>query len=716
MMLFRFRLISQSHLTVIIRLFVLLVINNHVAAQSIDSDLIYMPPANVIMTEGSQRVLSSSIDWNQPGEKTQSVLWSGCGAEYLTATDTLNPLFSGDKPNQYALTQIITSSQGRKLSTDLSVTVNPVSRTYQVTRPQHLSLGVGMSRPFESSVQWHDVNEKIEQVYWSGSGARYLNNPSLLNPVFTSVDLGEFILTQQIKSNLGQLVETEVKVTVHDLESSMNDVDAARFLQQATFGPSMTEIALLKEQGFKKWLLNQQAIPPSFHLPILVPKRNEKFRWEAWSKQSTYAPDQLRQRMAFALSEILTLSFRANNTLYNSPAAVTGYYDTLVKHALGSFESLLIDVTKQPAMGIFLTYKGNTSEGRPDENYAREIMQLFTIGTTLLNDDGTEIRDDDGNPIPAYTQATVEQFAKVFTGLCFAQPQGGHYCHRFTVRDTFHYPMRFWESKHDKSQKILLNGVVLPPNQSAEKDLSDAIQVLVSHSNTAPFISKQLIQRLVTSNPSKAYVKRVATVFKNSGADLGKVADAILLDPEARFSQHDNHFGKVREPLIKMTHLFRALDAPLPASKQFTFGNKTTFNDVFGQAPLYAPSVFNFFMPDYAQGEVTKANLVAPELQILSASQLIRTENQFRDILFDRPRVHYPSVNFTPLQSLYEQQGVEALLERIDLLFTSGLMSECMKATIRRQVSHMIEQKAEDSIIRNILAFVMQSPEFVIQR
>ncbi len=680
-----------------------------------NNGVVFSPPENLSLTIGERKGFNSSVNWNNPGETTHAVTWGGCGAEFLATTNELNPVFRADIPDNFFLTQTIESNQGKKLVSEVQVSVAKNQR-YDFVAPEDLYLSKGRSSTFQSDIQWKTTAEVTANVSWSGTGANYLSNLNTLNPTFNARLNGGYHLTQRIESTQGRIIETSVSIQVDDLSSPVSNIQASRFLQQATFGPSLSSIQSVKMDGYEQWIAKQIKMPPAYHVPVLIHKRNEKFRWEAWSKQSTYAPDQLRQRMAFALSEILTVSFRANTTLYNNPGAVTDYYDTLLKNGLGHFNELLYDVTRHPVMGIFLTYKGNTAFSRPDENYARELMQLFTIGLSRLNIDGTYQTDVQGERIPTYTQKDIEQLAKVFTGLCFAKPDRGKFCHRFAEGGTFHLPMVFWEDKHDRSQKIILDNFVVPANQTGEQDLRMVINYLALHPNTAPFISKQLIMRLVTSNPSADYVERVARVFKNSQGDLAQVAQAILLDSEARFGQHENSFGKIREPLIKLTHLFRALDAPLPASGQFTFGNKTLFNHFFGQAPLYAPSVFNFFMPDYAQGEVANAGLVAPELQLLNTSQLVVTENKFLDIIFDRPRVHYPTINLTGLQTLYDQQGVETLIERLNLLFTSGLMSECMKATIRRQIAHMKMQGAQDWIIKNVLAFVMQSPEFTVQR
>ncbi len=602
-------------------------------------------------------------------------------------------------------------------------------REYDYTKPDSATITQGESHTFSSSINWNNNDESTKSIQWTGSGTAHLNNTATLNPTFTGTSAGDFSLTQTIKSSQGKTIEATITMTVTadnggggggggggGNNGSVDDIQAARFLQQATFGPSMSEIAKVKQIGYEQWIDEQVALPVTTHSPILVQKRNEKWRWQAWSIQSTYAPDQLRQRMGFAFSEIMTISMKAVNALYNQQAGVVDYYDMLLENSLGNYRELLEDVTRHAAMGIYLTYLGNSAGERPDENYAREIMQLFSIGLVELNMDGTAKRDGSGNTIATYNQQTVEQFAKIFTGLCYSQPLNSRFCHPRPKGDTFSLPMKMWAEAHDKGEKRLLNGKVVPANQNAEKDLEDALDNLANHANTAPFISKLLIKRLVTSNPSPKYVERVAKIFSSTNGDLAAVAKAILLDSEARSGQNSNSFGKLREPLIKMTHLFRALDATMPMGDAYRFGDGQRFYEIFGQAPFYSPSVFNFFMPDFSPNSMKTQNLVAPEFQILSTSQLVITENMFNEFAMD-PAIHYPNIDVSSLVSLYDSGGIDALLGRINILFTSGLMSESMKSTIKTQATQLRSTSNDTEwAVRNIIAFVMQSPEFSIQR
>src|SRR5581483_6023648 len=311
--------------------------------------------------------------------------------------------------------------------------------------------------------------------------------------------------------------------------------DAARFLAQATFGPKMSEITALQSKGFDAWMNEQFALPVTAHVPYLEAVEaaaGDNFyqtqMMESFWKQSVTGQDQLRQRVSFALIEILVVSFNSN--LDSDQYAIASYVDTLNKDAFGNFRQLLEDVTLHPAMGRYLDHLQNDKEdpatGRnPNENYAREILQLFTIGLYKLHPDGSLMLDANGLPIPTYDQTVVEGFAHVFTGWSYGWfpvtennwkwPSVWKNGHAFWV-----VPMQLWPDHHSTSTKKLLNGVTLPAGQTAQKDLKDALDNIFNHPNVGPFIARQLIQRLVTSNPSPGYVYRVAQKFNNNGGGV----------------------------------------------------------------------------------------------------------------------------------------------------------------------------------------------------
>ncbi|MBL4631258.1 MAG: DUF1800 domain-containing protein [Paraglaciecola sp.] len=426
-----------------------------------------------------------------------------------------------------------------------------------------------------------------------------------------------------------------------DLDARLKD--AARLLNQASFGPSVASIEQVIDLGTQQWIDWQMGLPVSSQVDYLTSLQNtlsvedeisRMHRVEAWWDIALRGDDQLRQRVAFALSEIFVISEKSD--FFEEYFGIANYYDLLAIHAFGNYRELLEAVTLSPMMGMYLSMLGNEKPDserniRPDENYAREVMQLFSIGLVELNIDGSVKLDDEGHNIPTFDQATIEGFAHVYTGWNF----------NGTTQDTWWYwwdnydalnAMQAVQARHDTGTKTLLNGLELPANQSAELDLAQALDNIFQHENVGPFITKQLIQRLVTSNPSTEYIARVSGIFNDNGqgirGDLGAVVKAILMDDEARNGHINapNVFGKLREPILKATHLFRAFRAYSP-SDRYQQGYPDYF---FNQAPLAAPSVFNFFSPSFSPpGVIAEQGLVAPELQIITENYAIRTSNFF---------------------------------------------------------------------------------------
>lgn len=417
---------------------------------------------------------------------------------------------------------------------------------------------------------------------------------------------------------------------------------AFSFLNQASFGATEAESQRLIALGdstnaYGRWIDQQLQQPASLQLPhvqaafaaLPQPVQNigqlNADRVDIWFRNVVNGPDQLRQRVAFALSEIMVVS--QQSVLQAFPFALADYYDVLARNAFGDFRQLMEAVTLHPAMGLYLSMLGNQRPDtarniRPDENYARELMQLFTIGLVELNADGTPRRDVQSQTIPTYDQSIIEGFAHVYTGWNWAGAPGFGQA-RPTLQNQVQ-PMQAYAAQHDTGAKKILSypGAALtqvPPRSPADPaaDLRDALDNIFNHPNVGPFISKQLIQRLVTSNPSPAYVQRVANVFANDGSgrrgNLGAVVRALLLDAEARTPAAGAAAGKLKEPLLRVTQLWRAYGGRTESGR-FNVQNPTA---VTGQGPLQAPSVFNFFSPFHAPpGEIADQGLVAPELQI----------------------------------------------------------------------------------------------------
>jgi uncharacterized protein (DUF1800 family) len=450
-------------------------------------------------------------------------------------------------------------------------------------------------------------------------------------------------------------------------------------------------------RGFAGWIDDQIATPASRELPYLqsltLPPNtqlSQSDRLDAWYRNAVNGPDQLRQRVAFALSEIMVVSDQS--ALFNFPAALAYYYDLLAQNAFGNFRELMEIVTLNPSMGVYLSMLGNEKPDaarniRPDENYARELMQLFTVGLVELNPDGTPKLDGQGQPIPTYTQEIIEGFAHVYTGWTF----GGSVAFHQPSFD-FLRPMQAFPAYHDTGPKTLLRGVVIPAGQTPEKDLDDALDNIFNHPNVGPFIAKALIQRLTSSNPSPAYVQRVAARFDDNESgvrgDLGAVVRAILLDAEARAAPISDATGKLKEPLIRLIALWRAFDGKA-ASGRYLFDQPQVF---FGQAPLRSPSVFNFFGPDHQPaGEIADAGLFAPEMEIVNEYSATNMTNYLLFSIYLRNQATPGLVADDIYIDMSAEQQLaadpQAMVDRIVDRFTGGQTSDAVKAQAVAQAS-----------------------------
>ncbi len=557
-----------------------------------------------------------------------------------------------------------------------------------------------------------------------------------------------------------------------------HDADAARFLTQATFGPTFEDIAHLRAIGYQAWLDEQFARPLSTEVPYLdwvetlppTPEGNNNVtdhtRLETWTINALGTPDpsrgmavpgdQLRQRVAFALSEIFVVSSK-NGTLTYQPWALASWYDMLAANAFGNYRDLLEDATLHPAMGIYLTHMQNQKANaalniRPDENYAREVLQLFSIGLIRLNANGTPVLVG-GQPVATYNQATVRGFAAVLTGwnwnntgcgpttyVCCDENNYSN-CGRYGYNlPSWKLPMQPIEAFHDntRSKQLLdyagaaLPGGVLAPGGTAPVELDAALDNIFHHPNVGPFIGRRLIQRLVTSNPSPAYVQRVAAAFNNNGSgvrgDLKATVRAILLDPEARFGQwmYPSTFGKLREPLLKNTQLWRAMEASTESGRIETLNPYPQIEDWYGQGPLRSTSVFNFFQPDYAHsGEISNLGLYSPEFQILTDTTAVATNNRLFSLSFcwhsdggscwengHGATLYLDTARDAPLAA----SDPAALLDRYSLLLMSGQMSPFMHQTLLTRLNAITGGTRGRQRVQHALYLIFNSPEYSIQK
>ena len=514
-----------------------------------------------------------------------------------------------------------------------------------------------------------DPDDTVANVSFYQSGVRMIT--LTVAPYVYTVPLpnaGTYTFTAQATDNLGATA-TSAPVSVQANGGApppppTASVDIYRLLNQATFGFTQTEAARVQSMGIPAWIDDQftqpisgypdanytilslvttpactnvdpttkVALPPADPRNIcyrdnLTPTRVQRnFFTNAVSQ-----PDQLRQRVAWALSQILVISTVDHDLSIAYP--MTRYQNILFQNAFGNFETLLNQITLSPSMGYWLTMvnndKGNPATGRePNQNYAREIMQLFSIGLVELNLGGDPILDATGQPIPTYDQNTIAQFANIFTGWTYPKPGVAT-----TTKNPPDYevPMVTYLNGHETAAKVLLPGVNqnIPANQTALQDIQAAIHNIFMHPNVGPFIGQQLIQHLVTSNPSPAYVSRVATVFNNNGAgvrgDMQAVVKAILMDPEARGGAAPDTFGQLREPALMVTAILRALSVPTDGA------GLSARTGTLGQPIYSSPTVFNYYPIDYT---IPNTTLSGPEFGNHNSYTSVQRQNQVYSLVY----------------------------------------------------------------------------------
>ncbi len=543
------------------------------------------------------------------------------------------------------------------------------------------------------------------------------------------------------------------------LDLTPENKDASRFLQQSTFGASVQEILNVRAKGYDTWLAEQFNLPQTLHQDYLNAIRDTGQRiyvdktLESFWSHAIGGQDQLRQRVAFALSEIFVVS-QLGGGLDDQPWATASYLDMLGKNAFGNYRQLLEGATLHPAMGKYLDMLGNEKEdaitGRtPNENYAREVLQLFSIGLYQLNTDGSLKLDAQGKPIQTYDQDEVKGFARVFTGWNWGNNPvrtDGNWSFP-PYQYNWDKQMQAWPTRHSTGEKLVLNGVTISSGQTPEKDLQDALDNIFNHPNVGPFIGRQLIQRLVTSNPSPEYLTRVAAAFNNNGSgvrgDMKAVIKAILLDPEARSIprgrygvsrqgsrrsgsavQQSNqaaltnptNLGRLREPILRFTALLRAFNAQTTGNRyRITYSESTDYG--LGQSPLRAPSVFNFYEPSYASpGTIAKAGVVAPEFKLANETTVIGSANYFRDVIYWG---HY-FWNLEPVSLDYSTQiawtsDTAKMIDQLNLLLMGGTMTDAMRASVLSAVNDLTPRQPGERL-RAAIYLIVTSKEFVIQK
>ena len=509
--------------------------------------------------------------------------------------------------------------------------------------------------------------------------------------------------------------------------SGVTDAQASRFLSQAALS-ARDNIWLLQLVGYEGWLNQQFTTPPSgssWDWLVSQGYNAETYRYSnsssdyvIWYRLIT-SPDQLRQRIALALSEYFVVSVSGISTQW-SQFAMAAYWDMLCENAFGNFRQLLEAVTLNPAMGLYLNTKGNQKEdvatGRaPDENYAREVMQLFTIGLLELNNDGTVKTNGSGQPIETYNQDTITNLARVFTGWDLNTGIAGP-----TATTQFVMPMQLIASRHSALAATFL-GTTIPAGTDGVTALKIALDTLFNHPNVGPFFGRQMIQRLVTSNPSPAYVARVATAFNNNGrgvrGDMQAVIRAILLDPEAR---SDDALalptgGKLREPMLRFIQWARTFNATSAAGTWKIYDLSDPASRL-AQSPLRSPSVFNYFRPGYTPPNtaIASAGLVAPEFQITNEPTVAGYLNFMQSVIANGIADVKP--DYTTELSLAGDPT--ALVKQINLLLAANQVSATTEAGIIAAVASISASTPAGQLnrVRAAILLVMACPEYLVQK
>jgi len=592
--------------------------------------------------------------------------------------------------------------------------------------------------------------------------------------LFSMLTLGFLSGTLKAQVILGSDPTQEIKVTTSSNytpqywtlsatgEKTINKVglegplmEASRFLSQATLGADLATIEQVANQGIEAWIDDQMTLPQSQTLDRLNEVFAEVIEWYlvnggnpdevstrpywtifnyTWWENHMKNDDLLRQKVALALSEIFVISIESS--LADAGFGLADYYDILLKHSFGNFEDMLREISLHPCMGYYLSHLNNPREIpeeniHSDENYAREIMQLFTIGLYELNQDGSRKTDGQGEWIPTYDQADIKELAKVFTGLGV----GGVMENEWVDEPYFGLdiyvadmttPMIMYEEWHQPGTKTLVNGYVIPAGQTGLKDINDAVHQLFLHPNVGPFIGKQLIQRLVTSNPTPGYISRVAAVFADNGqgerGDMGAVIKAILMDPEARTCSalEEDRFGKLREPFTRYTHFTKAIEMEQYYGRYWNVSYG--FYQATNQMPLASRTVFNFFLPDFQPiGAIADNDLVGPEFQIHNSRTSVEYINQVNDwavwgYVMDDWEDNNPSVTYNIEELLPLARDPEVLINRLDILFTHGMLSDRTRQIIKDAITPLISDNYRYNRTRLALYLMMISPDYAIMK
>ncbi|HVY68744.1 MAG TPA: DUF1800 family protein [Verrucomicrobiae bacterium] len=620
------------------------------------------PSANVAVTK-TQAFTATLV-----GSPNTSVTWSVNGVNGgASSTGTINSsgvyTAPASVPANPTVTIRATSVVNPSSYAQATVTITPPV-TVSIT-PNGASVSFGNSQNFSATVNGNadqSVTWAVNNTVGGSATLGFITSAGVYTA--PAAPPGSATVTVKATSVAVPSASATVTVTLTAQPPAQVSLTNARFLEQSSFGPNAATLAAVQQMGIPAYLDYQFNLPET---PIPTPADNSVGTLAEWQLMNfTIAEDQLRQRVAYALSQIIVTS--GNKLIYAD--AMLPWMRLLSQHAFGNYRNLLHDISICPSMGKYLDLANSTKPGPgggANENYARELMQLFTIGLVQLNQDGSPKLDGNNQTIPTYTQATVAQVALALTGWVYAQPASG------PVYEYFGAPMVSRQSNHDTTSKSIL-GVTFPAGQTVEQDLDMLIDTLMNHPNMAPFIATRLIRSLVMSNPSPGYIQRVADVFVNNGAgvrgDLKAVVTAILMDPEARNDSPTVNGGRLKEPILQISNFLRALNGHFNPDNGLVY-----LYDYMAQPPLNPPSVFGWYSPLY---HVPKSPLFGPEFQIYSATEAVLRGNFFFSI------INYPATDMTVDLSPFQPYGndMAGLVEAANQTLLYGRMPAAMKQAI----------------------------------
>lgn len=645
-------------------------------------------PSNASVQMGSTKAFAATVT----GTTNTAVTWSvvgGAANGSVSASGLYTPPAS--LPASSSILVRATSAANPLTSADAVVTILPPPVIVSVS-PVTANVQIGNTKSFGANVTG-TTNKAVTWTVLGGAAngtitaAGVYISPATM-PASSNVSVQATSVADPASTSTAQ-------ITLAPAPDYAALLASARFLEQATFGPSTASIAELQQLGINGWLQQQFTLPAS---QIPVPADNSVGSLQKWILHTyTTAPDQLRQRVIYALSQIVVVS--ANKQIYAD--AMLPWMNILSQHAFGNYKDLLRDVSRSSSMGKYLDLANSTKAGiggGANENYPRELMQLFTIGLRQLDPTGTNILDADGVPIPTYTQEDVAELARALTGWTYATAPGAT---AYNQNNEYHgAPMEMRPGNHDTGAKTVL-GVTIPAGQTVDQDLESALTILMNHPNTAPFIATRLIRLLVVSNPSPGFVQRVASVFQSTGGDLKATVTAILTDAEARNDTATATSGRLKEPLLHVSGFLRALNGQFNPDQQITY-----LFSYMAQSPLNPPSVFSWFSPLY---RVPKSPLFGPEFQIYTPTEATLRGNLVHYILNNGTGGDF-TVDLTPFQAY--GNDLPGLVELVNRKLLYGRMPAGMKQVLLDAATPGYDVKTR---IETVLYLAALSGQYAVQ-